>query len=103
MDKVNCNNNIVTNNSNKENEFYPKFDYNSNSKSNIKRSASSSVKKSSKTNNTLYNFDFSKEKEIALQKANKEFSEILGEYEIIRFLGKGSYGIVAKVKYFLTL
>jgi hypothetical protein len=100
MDKSDSKKNHITNYSNKENEINPKHYYNSYSKSNIKRSVSSSIKKTLTTNNSLYNFDFSKEKEMAKQYAYKEFSEIMNEYEIIKILGKGSYGIVAKVKYF---
>jgi len=98
MDKFDTIKNPINDYSNKENEFNPKHSYNPYGKSNMKRSVSSSVKKTSKTNNSLYNFDFSKEKEIAKQYANKEFSEIMNEYEVIKILGKGSYGIVAQVK-----
>lgn len=91
----NFNNLIDT--SNKENEFKSNLNYKTQiNKSELKRSVSYS-KKDSKLKSSNYNFDFSKEKEDAKEKANQEFSEITNDYEILQFLGKGSYGIVAKV------
>jgi hypothetical protein len=94
MDKYSKN----LNTDNKENEFIPntKFTPYTNSKSHHKRSVSCS-KNNSKQKNPSYNFDFSKEKEHAKHKAIEEFSEICDNYEILQILGKGSYGIVAKV------
>jgi len=86
------------NTDNKENEIIPNTKYTSysNSKSHHKRSVSYS-NYNSKHKNPSYNFDFSKEKEHAKRKAIEEFSEICDNYEILQILGKGSYGIVAKV------
>jgi hypothetical protein len=94
MDKFN--NNVISDN--KENEFIPNSNYKSytNKKSHLKRSVTYS-KKNLKNKKPSYNFDFSKEKEDAKQKAIEEFLEICEDYEILQILGKGSYGIVAKV------
>ncbi len=45
-----------------------------------------------------YNTDFSAEKAKVKDELQKDFKMILKDYEIVEMLGKGSYGIVIKVK-----
>jgi hypothetical protein len=63
----------------------------------------SSNKKSKKLKTSEYNTDFSSELKKKQLELEREFEPISKEYKFVKLLGKGSYGIVIKVYYFLIL
>jgi hypothetical protein len=65
-----------------------------------------STKKKYKVNtggNKIKNNIYSEIKKKKSDSVQEVFKSVLGEYEIIRALGKGSYGAVAKVKIFFSI
>ncbi len=64
--------------------------------SNLEKSPKASKK--SKSGYKDYNVDFSKEKKRLEQMVQQEFKEIQEEYDHFQLLGKGSYGIVVRVR-----
>lgn len=45
------------------------------------------------------NFDFIDQKEKVNLQLIEDFKPLIDDYEIVKYLGRGSYGIVAKVKF----